>query len=138
MAHMKCKCSNSLSNVCCPNTLEGEIRGIYEYETKNVWECSVCGRLWIDVDDHEVKGCHISKSYMPEDGKIGNLFSVGTSEEFFKYLESWWKFHGDDLKKLGIIQDKEPILHKCIQDYHKKLCEALDKIEELEEKMRGM
>ncbi len=78
MAQMKCKCGNIMSNVVCPNTMEGEIHGIYEYgQERNVWECYKCGRLHIDIDDPEVKGCYISKIYLPEDGVPGALFKVG-------------------------------------------------------------
>lgn len=138
MAQLKCKCLNLLSNVSCPNLIEGEIKGIYEYKSKNVWECLQCGRLWIDVDDPELKGCHISKSYMPEDSKPGELFNVGDSKQFYNYLEKLWCIHEDDLKKLGIIKDKESILNKCIQEYQKIIFELEKNIKELEEKITQM
>ncbi len=100
MASMKCECGNSLSNTCCPNTLEGEIKGIYEYESRDVWECSSCGRLHIGIDDPEVKGCHITKSYIPEDGIAQGLFSVGNGEQFIKYLKNLWIFNKDTFRKI--------------------------------------
>jgi hypothetical protein len=135
---MKCNCGNYLSNVACPNTMEGEIKGIYEYKSRNVWECAQCGRLWIDIDDPAVKGCHISKSYLPEDGKPEEIFNIGTSRQLLDYLENFWKFHHEDLKQLGIIKDKEPILNKCIQEYQNNIHELQERIEELEEYIKGL
>jgi len=100
MAHMQCNCGIRLSNCLVPNTMEGEIRGIYEYESRNVWECSQCGRLWIDIDDPEVKGCHISKSYLPENEVVGDLFSVGSGEQFIQYLKDLWLFNKDTFNKI--------------------------------------
>ena len=93
MAHMTCKCNVSLSNTLVPNLLEGEIKGIYEYENKNVWECRNCGRLCIDIPDPNCENCHISKSYVPEDGQIGELFNIGTGEQLIKHLKYLWAFH---------------------------------------------
>jgi hypothetical protein len=102
MAHMGCKCGNRLSNVGFPNEMEGEIKGIYEYQARDVWECAECGRLWIDIDDPEVKGCHISKSYLPEDGNPGELFEVGNGEQLIKYLKEMWMFHKEEFLKIEI------------------------------------
>lgn len=135
MAHLRCECGKRLSNVCVPNNLEGEICGLFEYKKRYVWECCECGRLFIDVDDLEIKGCSIQKIYVPEDGKVGNLFDVGDGEQFFKYLECFWISHAEDLKKLGIIQDREPILNSCIQYYQSKLHELEEYIKILEEKL---
>ncbi len=100
MANMKCECGNRMSNVCCPNTLEGEIKGIYEYKSRNVWECEQCGRLYIDIDDPEVKGCHISKCYIPEDGIKGDLFDVGSGEDLINHLKKEWRFHKKEFLKI--------------------------------------
>lgn len=100
MARMTCNCGNVLSNVGCPNTMEGEIKGIYEYKERDVWECYQCGRLWIDIDDPEVKGCHISKSYIPENGEVGNLFDIGSGEDLIKWLKNIWIFHEEEFKKI--------------------------------------
>ena len=102
MAHMTCECGNRLSNVCCPNCLEGEIKGAYEYEHRNVWECSQCGRLAIDVKDSQ--GLTEVKWYKPEDEKPGELFNVATSSQFLSYLENLWKRYGVDFIKLGIAK----------------------------------
>ncbi len=136
MAKLGCPCGNSLSNVCFPNTLEGEIKGIYEYVSRNVWECAECGRLAIDMEDEQ--GVTICKWYNPEDGTPGELFAIGSEKEFVEHLRMFWIFHEEDLKKLGIIQDKEPMLNACIQDYQKKLDEARERIDELEEHIRGI
>lgn len=100
MAHMRCNCGNSLSNTIVPNTMEGDIKGSYEYEYRNVWECYQCGRLHINIDDPEIKGCHISKSYLPEDGSPGNLFDFGSGEQLIKWLKRMWSFHKDEFKKI--------------------------------------
>lgn len=121
MASMICTCGNRMSNVCCPNTLEGEIKGLYEYKTRNVWECPECGRLWIDTDDPEIKGCHIPKSYLPENKNSEGLFDIGSSEQFLRYLEDFWKRHQNSLKKLGIVEDKEKILNDCIIEQQKRI-----------------
>lgn len=107
MAHMRCKCDQRLSNVCFPNTMEGEIKGIYEYSSRNVWECDNCGRLWIDIDDPEIRGCHKSKCYLPEDGKCGELFSVGNKDQFIKYLKDLWLRHKEIFKHIeeGLFDD---------------------------------
>jgi hypothetical protein len=78
MAHIRCPCGNRLSNVCFPNTLEGQIKGIYEYKERDVWECADCGRLAIDIKD-EV-GLTEVKWYIPEDGIPGDLFDIGTGK----------------------------------------------------------
>lgn len=132
MGHMKCICNASLSNSCFPNTMEGEIKGVYEYESRDVWQCHQCGRLWVDVDDPEIKGCHISKSYMPEDESFEHLFKIGSSQSFVKYLEKFWTLHEEDLKKLGITKDKEEILNECIREYQKKVHELEECIAQLE------
>lgn len=80
--------------------MEGEIKGIYEYKERNVWECEICGKLWIDIDDPEVKGCHISKCYIPEDGKVGNLFSIGSGEDLIDWLKGFWRWHKKEFKKI--------------------------------------
>ncbi len=138
MAKMKCRCGNIMSNVGCPNTLEGEIKGIYEYNSRSVWECGQCGNLWIEIDDPDVKGCHKQKCYIPENRKPGDIFNIGNGEQFLNYLKNLWNKYQKDLKNLEIIQDREPILNKCIQEYEQKLRMALDTIEELEEKIRNM
>ena len=102
MARLQCLCGNHLSNVCCPNYLEGEIKGAYEYEHRNVWECIECGRLSIDIKDAE--GLTIVKWYKPEDGTSGKLFNVSTASKFLEYLEKIWKIHGEDFIKLGIAK----------------------------------
>ncbi len=94
MAQLGCPCGKRLSNVCCPNTLEGEIKGKYEYERRIVWECLECGRLAIDVkDDNDLT---IVKWYLPEDGELGELFHIGNGEQFIKYLKNLWRFHKDE------------------------------------------
>ena len=102
MAQMNCNCGNRMSTVIFPNYIEGEIKGIFEYKTRSVWQCGFCGRLWIDVDDPEVKGCHISKSYLPEDGKSGDLFEIGKSEEYIKYLKDLWILNKNEFLKIEI------------------------------------
>ena len=100
MANMKCTCGNRMSNVGCPNNMEGEIKGLYEYEFRTVWECENCGRLWIDYKDEQ--GFTKAKSYIPEDGKIDNLFNIGNSEQFVSYLKEIWKRNKEEFLKIEI------------------------------------
>lgn len=93
MTNLACKCGLTLSNVMYPNEMEGEICGIFEYQPKNVWECYGCGRLWIDIPDPEIKNGHISKSYVPEDGKPARLFSEGSTEDFIENLKWQWNLY---------------------------------------------
>lgn len=99
MAHCKCECGNILSNVGFPNTLEGEIRGIFEYKSKDVWECENCGRLLIEVDEPTRKGCKKIKYYVPEDGLCGELFDIGTGEQLIEHLKYLWMRHKDVFNK---------------------------------------
>ena len=105
MAHLKCNCGERLSNVCCPNVLEGDLRGSYEYEDRNVWECPYCGRLAIDIKDE--KGLTIVKWYKPEDGKVGNLFNIGTGDQLIDHLKYLWRFHKEEFLKIeeGVFDD---------------------------------
>ncbi len=98
MARMQCECGNSLSNNVFPNTMEGEIKGLYEYQHHDVWECLECGRLQIDVKNKE--GLTISKSYIPEDGEIGNLFDVGTGEQVIEHLKKEWGLWKNEFTKI--------------------------------------
>lgn len=98
MANLGCLCGNRLSNVCCPNELEGDLRSTYGYVDRRVWECPECGRLAIDVKDDQ--GLTIVKWYMPENGKAGNLFEVGTTDEFVKHLKHFIYWHKEDIEKL--------------------------------------
>lgn len=98
MARLGCPCGNSLSNVCCPNELEGDLRSTYGYEDRDVWECPECGRLAIDVQDEN--GLTVVKWYIPEDGKVGDLFQVGSSEDFLKYLKHFINWYKEDIEKL--------------------------------------
>lgn len=93
MTNLACKCGLTLSNVMYPNEMEGEICGIFEYQPKNVWECYGCGRLWIDIPDPEIKNGHISKSYVPEDGKSQGLFAEGSDEDFIDSLKWKWNLY---------------------------------------------
>lgn len=102
MAHLQCNCGNRLSNVGCPNCLEGELKGIYEYKERDVWECSECGRLAVDVKDE--KGLTIVKWYLPEDGKPGELFNIGNSKQYEEYLKELWREEGEDMIALGICK----------------------------------
>jgi hypothetical protein len=102
MASIRCICGHSLSNTCCPNLLEGEIKGIYEYDSRSVWECIDCGRLAIDVKDS--RGLTVVKWYKPEDEKPGELFNIGNSDQFLKYLKDLWRDHGTDFIKLEIAK----------------------------------
>ncbi len=117
MASLRCNCGNGLSNIMCPNTLEGDIRGSYEYKDRSVWECPNCGRLAIDVKDDD--GLTIVKWYVPEDGKVGNLFDVGTSKEFEDYLKREIEPHMETALKLKMFdRDTEEIgfLKKIMDD----------------------
>ncbi len=96
MAQLRCLCENHLSNVCCPNTMEGDLRSSYGYKDRSVWECSECGRLAIDIEDDD--GLSIVKWYKPENGEVGNLFNVGTGEEFITWLKRIWIFHKEEFK----------------------------------------
>jgi hypothetical protein len=98
MAQLRCICNERLSNSLFPNCLEGEIKGTYEYKDRSVWECPHCGRLAIDVKDDE--DLTIIKWYVPEDGKVGNLFDIGTGEQLIKHLKNLWAFHKEEFKKI--------------------------------------
>jgi len=98
MASLRCNCGNRLSNTVCPNTMEGDLRGCYEYKDRNVWECPKCGRLAIDVKD--IDGLTIVKWYLPENGEVGNLFDVGSGEELIEHLKHLWKFHKEEFKHI--------------------------------------
>ena len=121
---MKCKCGNTMSNTMCPNTLEGDLKGSYEYKDRNVWECDQCGRLHIDIDDPDVKGCHITKSYIPEDGKVGNLFDIGYAEQYEKYIRKLWSWNKDAFQT---IIDDSVIIDKVDLMTIKSISEVLDK-----------
>lgn len=107
MAQMKCACGVRLSNCIFPNEMEGKIQGLYEFNGRTVWHCIECGRLYIDFDDPEVKGCRVSKSYVPEDGAEPDLFRVGTEKECIDYLKIVWSLHKDFFKKIesGFFDD---------------------------------
>lgn len=98
MARLDCVCGNLLSNVCFPNELEGNLRSTYGYKDRSVWECPECGRLAIDLKD--MQGYTIVKWYDPEDGKVGNLFEVGTADDFLNHLKHFIKWHKKDIETL--------------------------------------
>ncbi len=102
MAQLGCPCGNRLSNCLVPNTLEGSLKGSYEYKDRDVWECPDCGRLAIDIDDPDYPECHIIKWYLPENGKCGDLFNVGNGEQFIKYLKNLWRFHKKEFLQIEI------------------------------------
>lgn len=119
MAKLGCLCGATLSNSLFPNEVEGDLTSSYGYKSRDVWECLECGRLAIDVLDD--KGLTKVKWYNPDDGKVGNLFEVGTGEDLIKYLEDFWRWHQDDLKKLGIMVDYEKIYGEAMQEYVKEI-----------------
>ncbi len=98
MARLGCLCGNTVSNVCCPNKTEGEIKGLYEYEYRNVWQCFECGNLAVDIKDND--GLTRVKWYVPDDGKSGDLFDIGSAEQFIDYLKKQWSQYKDSFKQL--------------------------------------
>ena len=89
MGHLQCNCGIRLSNSTFPNTLEGDLTGSYEHNERSVWECPECGRLAIKIKDED--DLTIIKWYMPEDGKIGNLFNIGREEDSVNHLKKLWR-----------------------------------------------
>ena len=137
MAHLLCNCGDRLSNTLCPNTLEGDLRGSYEYKDRSVWECHKCGRLAIDVKDED--GLTIVKWYIPENGEVGNLFGVGTRNEFEDYLKLEIEPHMESVLKLKMFDRNTQEI-----EFLKKIVEKIsnfqvrEAFEELEERIRKL
>ena len=98
MAKLGCLCGNSISNSLFPNTIEGNLRGTWEYKDRDVWECPECGRLAIDIKDE--KGLTIVKWYKPENGEVGNLFAIGTGKELIEELKWIYRWYKEEFKQI--------------------------------------
>ena len=79
VAKLECLCGNLLSNVACPNEIEGylltdmdvDVNKIDPIEDgRSVWECDECGRLAFSHPGRQ--DCSV-KWYRPEDGQPGGL-----------------------------------------------------------------
>jgi hypothetical protein len=83
VAKLRCICGTVLSNVSCPNTVEGYLIKDLDMEAadgrdvcglmdiaRGVWECHACGRLGFSYPNKEDSTV---KWYVPEDGKPGAL-----------------------------------------------------------------
>lgn len=96
MAQLQCECGIRLSNCLYPNILQGTITGDFSFRNRDIWECHKCGRLAIDVKDDD--GQVYVKWYLPEDGEIGNLFSITDSSTVITELKESIKIFNDKLK----------------------------------------
>lgn len=116
MAQFRCTCDHSLSTNTFPNTIEGVIRGDYECVYRSVLNCEECGRIWIHTDE-------CMKPYMPEDGKIDQLFGESTSKEYTEYFKNIFNMHFDDIQKINRFdRDTEEIkflknVIQCINEF---------------------